>query len=122
MDWFRPVVSSILLLGAALSMFFVAPLQGPFASWLATASASAALAFALLRALVLLALGYVLSRVSARGPPAAVALVVAGPTLVIGGLMGVFAAVRPLHLLVVALLAAGVLGACLLGALRGTRA
>lgn len=122
MDWFRPALSSILLLAATLSLFFFAPLQGPLASWLATAGGAALWAFTLLRAAVLLALGYVLARASVTGPPMPVALLVAGPAVVVGSLVGVYAALRPLHLVVVALLALALLGACILGAQRGARA
>ena len=121
MDWFRPALSAILLLTATLSLFFFAPIRGPFAAWMEAASTGALVAFTLLRAAVLLALGHVLARASVTAPPLQVALLVGGPAVVVGTLVGLYASLRPADVVVTLLLAAGLAGAVLLGALRGVR-
>ena len=121
MDWFRPALSAILLLAATLAMFFFAPQWAPVVGWLDGAGAAALWAFTLLRVALLLALGYVLARASVTAPPAQVALLVAGPAVVVGALVGVYASLRPAHVLVTLALAAALAAAVTLGARQGAR-
>ena len=123
MDWFRPALSSILLLAATLGFFFWAPLWSPLEGLLVAGGRGVLLAFTLARIALLLALGYGLSRVSARGGAAVapVALVVAAPAVVVGGLMGIYAAITHVHVVIVGVLALALSAACFLGAARGTR-
>ncbi|HWH08359.1 MAG TPA: hypothetical protein VNX21_04105 [Candidatus Thermoplasmatota archaeon] len=121
MDWFRPALSAILLLTATLAMFFFAPQWPQVVAVLDAVGPAGVWAFTLLRVAALLALGYVLSRASVTAPPTQVALLVAGPAVVVGTLVGVYASLRPLHVLVTLALAAALAAACVLGARQGER-
>ena len=117
MDWFRPAFSSILLFAATLGLFFWVP------TWAPVLSGTLLWAFTLARIVVLLALGFGLAYAAARGQPGRpVALLVAAPSVVLGGLLGVSAALEPTHLLVVAALALALSFVCYAGAMRGSRA
>lgn len=124
MPWFRAGLSAILLFTTTLVVFFPHILGSTAGD--AVVASSRALGPVLVPLQVLLVVGaaYGLARAAARGTPKwrNVAAIVGLPTALVGGGMGVYAALAPIHLVIVAALAAAVMAATWWGARHGGRA